>query len=157
MLKKIAIAVLLMFMSGCTDMTASVSNGEECQERSEIHRWGEQFKSDSISIYSLIVNAESENQRTILVFGILKVTGNEASLFSDQISYDYSITENAVSLEISGDMLREISHLSGRVVGVRGVFVSSNRGTYELFAGTIGNISLVRHDNNPNLQACVPA
>lgn len=102
-----------------------------------------------VSIVRLIATPEAYDGRRILVVGVAQIEFEQDLLYLSRADFENRVLPNAIRLSFAWkDPLRDGS-LSGRYVGVEGVFRRKQPGTRSIQVGRLESISKVETDAPP--------
>lgn len=98
-----------------------------------------------VSLINLISTPKDFNKKHIRLEGILEYEFEGHGIYLTRDDYDYGITKNAVWLDIDDEMysLRndELNEMKGEYVIVEGVFNSNENGHFDMYSGSIENVT----------------
>lgn len=100
-----------------------------------------------VSIINLIANPKKFDEKYIRLIGVLEWEFEGHGIYLTKDDYNYGITKNAVWLdmydEVYKDKIDELKQMNGEYVIVEGVFNSNENGHFDMYSGTIENVTRI--------------
>ncbi|NHN28073.1 hypothetical protein FIA58_020540 [Flavobacterium jejuense] len=122
--------LFIFFLNGCSSTNINKSIISSSNEK-------------LTSIISIIGNPQSYHGKEIVVQGYFVFKKDENSIYVSKTDYENGLTKNAIFLILNYQMLEKFE-IQPPLIGyfeIKGVFDINNNGSYNLFSGTINNIS----------------
>ena len=98
-----------------------------------------------VSIINLITTPKDFNKKHIRLEGVLEWGLESHGIYLTRDDYNYGITKNAVWLDIDDEMYSqrndEFNKMNGKYVIVEGVFNSDENGHFDMYSGSIENVT----------------
>lgn len=98
-----------------------------------------------VSIINLITTPKDFNKKHIRLEGVLEWGFESCGIYLTIDDYNYGITKNAVWLDIDDEMYAqrndELNKMNGKYVIVEGVFNSDENGHFDMYSGSIENVT----------------
>lgn len=100
-----------------------------------------------VSLINLISTPKDFNKKRIRLEGVFEYKFESHGIYLTRDDYDYGITKNAVWLDIDDEMYsqrsEELNKMNGEYVIVEGVFNSDENGHFDMYSGSIENVTRI--------------
>ena len=96
------------------------------------------------SLIQLIANPKKYHKKQVTVSGFLQIEFEGDALYFHQEDAQFMITENAVWVELSDEMRTNSQKFNNKYVSISGVFNAKENGHFNMFSGTIEDVSSCR-------------